>query len=171
MTREELKKLYPQASESCIAANVGNGNASRPVDNFISVPNEPAALTVKEVETVFPDVRVHTVPNVDFTPRPSTDEQKLNKTEKAYLRYCEMLKRPQIRIQAITLKLAHDCRFTPDVSYLDENGRMVLVDVKGGHTWEDALIKIRVAARMFSEFRFILAKKNKSTWDEKEIKP
>jgi len=102
--------------------------------------------------------------------RPSTDEEKLNKTEKRYLEYLRRLNPPWIGIQKITLKLADDTRLTPDFNYLDPTGRMVFVDVKGFQR-EDALIKMKVAARMFSWATFIIAKEIKNGWQEKEVKP
>lgn len=110
---------------------------------------------------------------INHQARQCTDEAKLNKTERAYLAYLRMLKVPLLRIQQITLKLADDTRFTPDFSHLDENGRMVFVDVKGGFTREDSFIKIKVAARLFCEYRFVIAKRCKASepWEHIEIKP
>lgn len=108
---------------------------------------------------------------VELAPVQSTDEAKLNKTEKAYLAYLRMLKVPQLRIQAVTLKLADDCRFTADFTFVDENGRMTFVDVKGFQR-EDALIKIKMAAREFLEFRFVIVKKQKGIgWEITDVKP
>ena len=118
------------------------------------------------VQTVAAEMRA-TVPV--FTRQPSKDEQKLNKTERAYLL--------QLRqwgyepgIQRITLKLADDCRFTPDFDYVDEHGRWVFVDVKGFQR-EDALIKAKVAARVYSQFRFQIVKRDGSGWEFIEVSP
>lgn len=112
-------------------------------------------------------------PSIDVSVRPSTDEQKLNKLEKSYLWYLRSLRVPQLRIQAITLKLADDTRYTADFTYVDENGRMVFADTKGAHVWEDAIIKMRVAARQFTEFRFTIVTQVKRTghFEVKEVKP
>lgn len=98
------------------------------------------------------------------------DEAKLNKTERAFLAYLRMLKVPHVHIQAISLKLAHDCRLTVDFTYLDENGRCTFVDVKGFQR-EDALIKMKVAARTFPGFRFCIVKRNGSGWKWREVNP
>lgn len=100
----------------------------------------------------------------------STDEVKLNKTEKARLAFLRMLAVPHLKIQAITLKLADDCRFTADFTYVDENGRLTFEDVKGFQR-EDAFLKIKFAARTFSEFRFLIVKKSGSGWNIDEVKP
>ena len=107
----------------------------------------------------------------NFVPRPSTDEEKLNKTEKAYL---EILRRTPgidwLGIQNITVKMADDCRFTADFSYI-KDGQLTLVDTKGGFAREDSYIKIKMAARIFTWARFIVASRVKGIWTEKEIKP
>ena len=102
----------------------------------------------------------------------STDEEKLNKTEKAYLAY---LRGPGndltwIGIQNITFKLAHDTRFTPDFTVIDQ-GNMRCIDVKGFQR-EDALIKIKVAARLFPFTKFIIVKRDKGgSWHHQEVTP
>lgn len=107
---------------------------------------------------------------IDLAKQPCTDESRLNKTERAYLARLRMLKVPTLRIQQITLKVADDCRLTVDFTYVDENGRLTFVDVKGFQR-EDALIKMKVAARTFPEFRFVIAKRVKGNWEHIEVKP
>lgn len=101
---------------------------------------------------------------------PCTDEDKLNKTERAYLARLRLLRPEFIGIQNITFKLGDDCRFTPDFSYIDANGVLVFVDVKGFQR-DDALVKIKTAARQFRLFRFVIAKKVGHEWEETPIKP
>lgn len=105
-------------------------------------------------------------------PRPTTEEEKLNKLERAFLAYLRAINPPYIGIQNVTLKLAHDCRFTPDFTYVDKNGLLWFVDVKGPHQWEDSLIKIKTAARMFTWAHFALAKRGKGStpWEITVIK-
>lgn len=107
---------------------------------------------------------------IDLSPRPTTDESKLNKTERAYLWHLRKLNVPLLRIQQHTLKLADDCRLTVDFTYMNANGRLVFVDVKGFQR-EDALIKMKVAARQFPEFDFVIVKREKGQWNEKVVHP
>lgn len=107
---------------------------------------------------------------IDFSSRPDTDEQKLNKTERAYLWHLRKLNVPSLRIQKITLKLADDCRLTVDFTYVNCNGRKVFVDVKGFQR-EDALIKMKVAARLYTEFDFQIVTRDKGQWVETMVKP
>lgn len=105
---------------------------------------------------------------IDFSSRPNTDEEKLNKTERAYLWYLRKLNVPNLRIQQVTLKLAYDCRLTVDFTYVNTNGRMVFVDVKGWQR-EDALIKMKMAARQFTEFDFVIVKRDGAGWEERWV--
>ena len=114
--------------------------------------------------------RAECVIDLNFESRKNTDEGKLNKLERAYLAHLRMLGVPRLRIQQITLKLADDCRFTADFTYVDANGRMVFVDTKGFQR-EDALLKMKFAARTFTEFRFVIVTKVKGQWEEREVKP
>jgi len=113
---------------------------------------------------------VGVVTTANFVVRPSNDESKLNKTERAYLAELRRLNYPHIGIQSITLKLGDDCRFTPDFNYLNASGEMVMVDVKGFQR-DDALVKIKTAARQFPMFRFVIVKRVNGLWEETVIKP
>lgn len=101
---------------------------------------------------------------------PSTDEAKLNKTEAAYLRYLRALNPRYLGIQNITLKLADDCRYTPDFFAIDNMGVLHAREVKG--FWrDDAKVKIKVAARLFPFIKFTVATKTKDGWSHTEVKP
>jgi hypothetical protein len=105
-----------------------------------------------------------------FIIKPSTDEDRLNKTERAYLTYLREQSYASIKIQAVTLKLGDDCRYTPDFFTVDRNGEGVFHEVKG--FWrDDARVKIKVAAREFP-VKFIAVQKAKGGgWTVEEINP
>jgi hypothetical protein len=105
----------------------------------------------------------------DFSITPSTDEQKLNRTERAYLSHLRMLY-TEAGIQDVTLKLGDDCRYTPDFRTIDENGRFVFHEVKG-FMRDDAQVKLKTAARKFLMFTFVLVRKNGAGWDITTVKP
>lgn len=99
----------------------------------------------------------------------STDEEKLNKTERAFLAWLRASHTQWIGIQAITLKLGHDCRYTPDFASTDLYG-LVFWEVKG--FWrDDARVKIKVAARMYPWARFSAVQRVKGAWKFETIKP
>ena len=110
-------------------------------------------------------------PVADLTIRPSTDEDRLNKTEKLYLAYLRVFNYSYLGIQNITLKLADDTRYTCDFNYTNENGRLVFDEVKGGFFRDDAKVKIKVVARMYRIFRFRVVRKTKTGWDFEDVKP
>jgi hypothetical protein len=102
----------------------------------------------------------------------------MNKTEAAYAAMLEIRKAAgEIAgywFEAITLKLAHDCRLTPDFFIVHRDGRIEFIDVKGtGPIQEDSVIKLRVAARQFPMFGFAMEKRQTRSqgggWARKEF--
>lgn len=103
--------------------------------------------------------------------KPSKAEEKLNKTERAYLALLRARRVPQLGVQRVTLRLADDTRYTPDFDHLGPNGELVLAEVKG---WmrDDARVKIKVAAAQFPHFTFVLVKREKGGgWSEEPVAP
>ena len=106
----------------------------------------------------------------NLTIKPSTDEQKLNKTERGYLAYLRRLNPEPIGIQNITLKLGDDCRYTPDFNYINENGRLVFAETKGFFR-DDAKVKLKVAARLYRWADFHLVVKYGVGWKIETVNP
>lgn len=104
----------------------------------------------------------------------STDEAKLNKTERDFLEHLRLI-RPLswFGIQCITLKLADDCRYTCDFWERTPSGLLYAYEVKG--FWrDDAKVKIKVAARMFPWIRFVVVKRGPNAlvpWLMETVKP
>lgn len=75
-----------------------------------------------------------------------------NKTEGRFLAICEARKkRSEIvdyAFEPITFKLAPDLRYTPDVMIQESHERILFVEVKGAHTWEDARVKFLMAREL-----------------------
>jgi len=154
MTREQFKRMFPLAPESFIERNRSLWEGVTPGIATAAVQLNPDKLE---------DVR-------RLGLQPSTDEQKLNQTEKRYLAWLRAQGDLWIGIQCFTLKLGHDCRYTPDFWALDELG-LRAIDTKGKHVWEDSIIKLRIAARLFPFFRFLKASEANGLWKHKEFKP
>ena len=81
----------------------------------------------------------------------------MNKTEAAYRDYLEIQKRAGhidwYEFEAIKLRLANRCFYTPDFMVMLADGQLQCHEVKG--YWEDdARVKIKVAAEQFP-FQFI----------------
>lgn len=106
--------------------------------------------------------------------RKTTDEEKLNKTERRFHEWLlhHPFKVPLLwtGVQCITLKLGHDCRYTPDFVAVNTWGRTIFYEVKG--FWrDDARVKIKVAARQFPWAEFIAVQWFRGEWKFEEIKP
>lgn len=175
---EELRKLFPGASESTIRRNLEQAEAAR--------LNKPEVLmaggVVDSVGTV-QHLSVSAQPVVVPAPghlklNVSTDEANLNKNEASYLAWLRTQGDLWIGIQNITLKFGHDLRYTPDFFAFDANG-MRAIDCKGVKKdgtllyYDDAKVKIKACARLFPMFRFLIAYKhrNAALWHHMEVKP
>lgn len=102
----------------------------------------------------------------------------MNKTEQEY---ANVLTAQGIkhRFEAITLRLADNTRFTPDFQCFDDEGYIEFREVKAERSdgklliEDDAAVKIKVAAEMYPEFKFVLCskatKKNGGGWTMKEV--
>lgn len=145
--------------------------------SITNVPLYPPLPTVSEIDALFREPACR----ADVMIAKATQEEKLNKTERAYLAYLRRLyKEEQIGIQKHRLVLANGCTFTPDFCIApDENGRVVFYDTKARwkgkdnpHVEDDALVKIKCAANEFRWALFRLTWKNKAgQWEQRDIKP
>lgn len=148
-----LNKLFPRASKSFLEKNeAALATAEAVVD--MSDPVSPADIAKVRSNLVI---------------QPSTDEAKLNKTERAYLNLLRAQGYPWIGVQNITLKLGDDCRYSPDFWTIGPNGELMAHEVKGFFR-DDAKVKLKVAARMFTWIRFILIQRKAGQWIETEVK-
>ena len=85
----------------------------------------------------------------------------MNKTEAGYALLLEARKRAgQVQdywFEGLTLKLAHDTRYTPDFFVVLADGSCELHEVKG-FMRDDANVKLKVAARLFPFPVFLVRK-------------
>lgn len=98
----------------------------------------------------------------------------INRTESAYASRLELLRIAgevsEWRYEAFTLKLADGVRYTPDFFVVLPSGYIELHEVKGFFR-DDARVKLRVAARQFQCFRFLLVVKQGQQWEISEVEP
>jgi len=95
----------------------------------------------------------------------------MNGTETKYAGLLEMRKRAgeitDYIFESVTLKIAQDCRYTPDFMVVNKDLEIEFHEVKG--FWQDdAKVKIKVAAAKFP-FRFVAIKLEKGQWKEEEF--
>lgn len=114
---------------------------------------------------------------VPVPPKPKRIRQSskplMNKLETEYFEVLKQRKHIEnIRAQSITFRLANGCRFTPDLTCnLAISQRQLAIDVKGEHAWEDALVKIKVAASTYPEIQWFLVWKENGVWQEQAVLP
>lgn len=98
----------------------------------------------------------------------------MNSLEAAFAEQLELRRRAgQIawfRFEGITLFLAKRTRYTPDFAVMHGDGEIAMYEVKGGLVYDDAKVKLKVAAELFP-FRFYLAtrKRKADPWSVLEI--
>lgn len=95
----------------------------------------------------------------------------MNKTEEAYAAHLHQRKLAgeiaDYKFESYTLKLADNCRYTPDFMVLMPDGTMQFHEVKG-FWFDDAKVKIKVAARQFPHI-FLAVRKVKKEWEIKDF--
>lgn len=67
------------------------------------------------------------------------------------------------------LSLATKCSYQPDFMLLFPDGHIEVHEVKG-YAREDAIVKLKVAARIFSLFTFILVTRKEGLWEHCPIR-
>lgn len=88
------------------------------------------------------------------------------------------------RFEAVTFKLAPDTRYTPDFMVMMPDGAIEFHEVKGAkkqkiggiqtgkivpYVEEDAKLKIKIAAEMLQEFRFVMVFEANGNWEAVEF--
>lgn len=157
MTPNQLKTKFPHASESFLRRNAAAERME------VSPSSSANTHCVSERSAVAPpDISIATA---------SDDESKLNKLERAWLSEMRQQGHQFIGIQNVTLKLGHDCRYTPDFTAIDSENRRCAYEVKG-FMRDDAQVKLKVATRLFAHiFHFFLVKRERGVWQIEAVKP
>lgn len=97
---------------------------------------------------------------------------KMNKSEALYAKHLDVLKQigsiQWYSFEAINLRLADKCFFMVDFFVMVKGGQLECHECKGGYWTDDALVKIKVAAKLFP-FKFIAVKLIKGTWEKRDF--
>lgn len=106
-----------------------------------------------------------------------------NKTEAAFAAYLrtDMARRGlavDVLEQSITLSLANGCRYTPDIVTVYQEsphgGHYVTAYEVKGFMRDDAVVKLKVAARAYPWIQFVLVTagdRARSCWNTEEVRP
>ncbi len=127
------------------------------------LPDKPTATLIRLNPHLFGGVPPASVSVAVAPPLPSAPSERkrlkqksgdgLNKTERAFFNHLKsgqpvegLVHNPlNIRPHGLTLVLANGTKYTPDFFYGDpENLRAY--EVKGAHAWDDAIVKVKIAA-------------------------
>lgn len=74
--------------------------------------------------------------------------------------------------EAVTLKLANGCKYTPDYWALSFDGRTQFYEIKARRMiWDDAIVKLKVATAKFDSYAFSLCAYEKGVWVIQEVLP
>lgn len=130
---------------------------------------QPVSVLRQQLGIAVQSTPVPDVPLVNFEVQPSTDELKLNKTERAWLEEMRRRGYRDIGVQDVTLKLGADLRYTCDFNAI-VNGRWTFYEVKG-FMRDDARCKLLMAARKYRQLDFVKVERIKGDWIETPIKP
>lgn len=91
----------------------------------------------------------------------------MNKTEARYAAYLDEKVRVGeylfYRFEAVKFRLADRTFYTPDFYVMRPDGEIEIHEIKGGFITEDALIKFKIAAEQFAEFRWLMIQQKKAT--------
>jgi hypothetical protein len=112
-------------------------------------------------------------------------KKKGSKTQTAFVEYLKLLRNEGTVIleEQITLEIAAGCRYTADVFVyeppIDNGGTwrsafLVAYEVKGPHAWDDAIVKLKVAARAYPWIKFFLVRREPSEfggWFFQRVEP
>lgn len=151
---EQLRRKFPDASLSTLKANLKN-------------------IALQEAIAKAPDnAPISVVHPKENRIRQST-QPKLNKTEQRGISFLRA-KFPEInfRIHAKTYQLANGVKYTPEATAI-VNGVETAWEVKGPKIWDDATVKIKVAANQFPEIEWymIWEEKSRGSWLTQRILP
>ena len=171
MSPDDLRRYFPRISESTLRANADpaarTGPTTRGRRTLAAIVTDDLAAPTPPPETIHASLP-H--PKPVFTLTPSTDEQKLNRTEKSWLAVLRSRNVHWIGVQAVTLKLGDDCRYTPDFEVIDQAGLYTFYETKG-FMRDDALAKLKTAARAFPWAKFVIVTREDGAWVETPVKP
>jgi hypothetical protein len=84
---------------------------------------------------------------------------------------------PRPRAQAVTIRLANGVRYTPDFFATDwpvpmGPSKTTAWEVKGKQAWDDAIVKLKVAASTWPEIAFVLVwKESGGEWKQQRVLP
>jgi hypothetical protein len=99
----------------------------------------------------------------------------MNKWELRYAERCNLdiglaeLKSWEYEIIRLRIGVGR-CFYSPDFVCLDVNGRVSIIEVKGWR-WAAGIVRVKVAAKLYPQWDFMLAKWTTNGWEYEELTP
>lgn len=134
----------------------------RVADSLVAPQSQSQASIPRDAALVAP-------PNLSTPPAKARRAKQPNKTELEYARhYLEpRLRRGEIVSyvwEAVRVKLADGCTYSIDWFVTLPDRTHEAHEVKGAHSWDDAVVKFKVARAQFPFWTFYWARKRKGNW-------
>lgn len=97
--------------------------------------------------------------------KPARGAKQPNKTELAFRAFMAVkhLGTVELEFEAVKLRIGPNCYYTVDWSNF-KNPRPVFYEVKGGHIWDDSLVKFKAAKERHKWAAFELWQKKAGEW-------
>lgn len=98
-------------------------------------------------------------------------EPKMNQLEAEFWRYMASRFDYQRLYGTVKLRLANGCWYCPDFIRITPELKWLAYEVKGPHSWEDSIVKLKVAATAYPYIEFRLVWKDGGRWQEQVVLP
>lgn len=130
-----FKTMFPRASKSTISVNCLEGETQTPQGK----PSEE-------------------------TNKPLRSAKQPNKTEAAFKAYMDALRGSRLEFEPVKLRIGPNCYYAPDWGDMTGYNIPIFYEVKGGHIWDDSLVKFKAAKERHTWASFELWQKKQGTW-------
>jgi len=141
------------------------------IDGVAFSPKHPKVLALAKCEQLV-EVAAVNMPKPKPAKRIRQDSKPtMNKLEQAWFEKIKQdLFTAKVYVQAMKFKLCNGVTYCPDFVVVQHAGHMICYETKG-FMRDDAAIKIKMAAKEFPNFTWILAWKESNEWKTQTIFP
>lgn len=154
-----MSKTKRWTVEDLINSKVGKSQPEE-INRQLSSP------TIPKTTSSAPDKNVQ----INLKNRMTSEEERLNNTEREWLAILRTRPHQWLGIHCLKFKLGFKCFYTPDFVTIEDDGSMVVWDSKGGHIWEDSIIKMKTLVRLYPWVRCMKPQKLNGHWKEHEVR-
>ncbi len=123
-----------------------------------------------------PMIEIPQAPKLNVTTIAKTKKELLNKTEKAWKAELERRGHKTILVQALMFRLGDRLQYRPDLTTVEQSAsglwmQMTCYETKAPHRFAaGSLAKPKMAAKLYPFVKFVIVKRDKGQWTEKEVR-